>query len=161
MAFLGKIGPMDSDASDKNWFFSSFHFYRFEVVRRELKGKNKPCRYLEFWVCLLSCVNIQRIFLKSLDSPVSDAECINVLFSTNSPNKSECFWLKLQWKNHSRSYWKVCFGNLIFIKIHNTSPDISDYQDSDAETKTDILRLERFAASWHFQSSLWWNAPST
>ena len=116
----------------KYCFFSFFQVYNFEMVRRELKRKNKPCRYLEFFVCLLSCVIIQRIFLKSLDSPVSDAECIIVLFSTDLPNKVSFFWLKLQWKNHSWSYWKVWFRNLFFIKIHNTSPDISDYQDSDA-----------------------------
>ena len=50
---------------------------------------------------------------------------------------------------------------MILLKIHNTSSNISDYQDSDAETKTDIFRMERFAASWHFQSKFWWEPPST
>ena len=50
---------------------------------------------------------------------------------------------------------------MILLKIHNPSSDFSDYQDSAAETKTDIFQLERFAASWHFQSSLWWEPPST
>ena len=82
---------MDSDANDKNIDFSVHSNSTILKWSDESSKKNKLCRYLEFWVCLLSRVNIQRIFLKSLDYPVSDAECIIVLFSTDLPNKVSFF----------------------------------------------------------------------
>ena len=72
-------------------FFSLFQLYNFIGVRRELKKKNKACRYLESWVCLLSCVKVLRLFLENLDYSVPDAEFIFVFFSTTSPVKTEFF----------------------------------------------------------------------
>ena len=62
-------------------FFSLFQLYNFIGVRRELKKKNKACRYLESWVCLLSCVKVLRLFLENLDYSVPDAEFIFVFFN--------------------------------------------------------------------------------
>ena len=142
-------------------FFSLFQLYNFIGVRRELKKKNKACRYLESWVCLLSCVKVLRLFLENLDYSVSDAEFKIVFFSTNLPVKTEFFYWDFNGRNHTRSYWNVWIRKLIWIKIHNKSSNFSDNQDSDAETKRDSFWWKKFAASWYFQSSVWWKPPST
>ena len=50
----------------KYCFFSFFQVYNFRVVRWELKRKQEACRYLEFVVWFLSCLNIPRIFFWDL-----------------------------------------------------------------------------------------------
>ena len=58
-------------------FILSLDFYKSQLRAQ----KNKACRYLENWVCLLSCVNILRIFLENLDYSVPDAEFKFVFFN--------------------------------------------------------------------------------
>ena len=96
MAFLGKLGPTDSDAIDKKSAFSVYSKSTILKWSDESSIENrKPVFILnllfDYWV-----VSIFYVFLlEFMENSVSDADFIIVLFSTNSPDKSETFMPKI------------------------------------------------------------------